>query len=68
MMKFIKKYYIQLITTAALFGVIIIMIYKTIDTANMIKGESEKLKQTRLDYVLAEDFLNNEYEYKKNIK
>ncbi len=66
MRKFIKKYYIQLITIVILFILAIIMFLQSFNVRNMIREKSKELKQMQLDYALGQAFLRNSYEFKKN--
>jgi Tfp pilus assembly protein PilO len=66
MRRFIKKYYIQLITVTALGCFVIFTIGEAYKIFTMIKVQSERLKQTQMDHVLAEEYLQNIYVFKKD--
>ncbi len=66
MRKFIRKYYIQLTAIIILFILAVIMLSQSFSVRNMAKNKSKELKQTQLDYVLAQEFLRHEYKFKKD--
>jgi len=66
MRNFVKKYYIQLIAIAMLFAVVVFMLFESFNISNIIKDKSKELKQIQLDYILAHEFLQHSYEFKKN--
>lgn len=66
MRKFFKKYYVQLIVISSLGAATIIMVQQSFSVANSIKTKSVELKQIKMDQVLAEEYLQNAHEFKKN--
>lgn len=66
MRRFIKKYYIQLIVIACIAVLEIFGLYESYKIFVMIKSQSDILKQTQMDQVLAQEYLQNIHVFKKD--